>query len=567
MLPGSITLVSLIAAVALALALVSQGPFGVPSSALLFVTSVSSAAAISSSLALVDKDTIASFRRSSAVVFAGLAVWLACAACGWGFARLTGSAHSSPNSMIFGSLLCAGFEFLVIRGAFTTNGPVSLVLSAILPSFGFVIVRPPGLSPGSVALPLALGLAAFAVIALFLLGLKRKETAEGFDAVRLFQAFMKAWAGSRPSSLESIISAHSKTAEVSSKAMLFRTKDTDIFVVIPGVHPGPFHMVGSYDLPDEIRRAFKELGPVLTLHGPGGHERNLATTSDTRQFAGQLGALARQISVAGEPQKIRGPTVFKLGATTVTTLAFARDVIVTVTSWPAGSDDLDSHLEASLNSAAIRAGVDARMVDAHNSIGHYQPSPQVGEEEWLGVLGNSMEKSPEPLRVSYSSSREVGLTSGGDITENGLDLVLFEVGGSKKALVLADANNAVSVVRSSAEEALKGAGYSLIEFCTSDSHRLAASGLTVSRGYKALGEETPPDVIAGAVVRMARLADSRLSACAYSSATQTSTLRVFGEKALNEFAEVTSRSSKFARIYTKFAVASIAILLILSLLL
>jgi predicted neutral ceramidase superfamily lipid hydrolase len=113
-------------------------------------------------------------------------------------------------------------------------------------------------------------------------------------------------------------------------------------------------------------------------------------------------------------------------------------------------------------------------------------------------------------------------------------------------------------------KALKLAGYDLVEFCTSDSHNLAARGLTVERGYEALGEATPPASIAGAVVKMARLAESMLAPAEYGSAQSRSRVRVFGSKALDEFASITQSSLRFSKNYLKFAVATVAVLLLLS---
>jgi predicted neutral ceramidase superfamily lipid hydrolase len=144
---------------------------------------------------------------------------------------------------------------------------------------------------------------------------------------------------------------------------------------------------------------------------------------------------------------------------------------------------------------------------------------------------------------------------------------MFEVDHTKHVLVLADANNAVPPLRAELERAMDSAGYRLVEFCTSDSHNLAARGLTVARGYQALGEETNVESIAKLVIEMAKLAETRLSPCAYGSGLLTSKVRIFGSKALDEFATITQASSKLGRAYLKFATASVIVLLLFSLVL
>ena len=59
-----------------------------------------------------------------------------------------------------------------------------------------------------------------------------------------------------------------------------RDRERKVAFVLPGVHPGPFFPVGSYNLSELIHRALRSEGvaPVV-LHGTGGHERNTPTNS------------------------------------------------------------------------------------------------------------------------------------------------------------------------------------------------------------------------------------------------------------------------------------------------
>jgi putative membrane protein len=143
---------------------------------------------------------------------------------------------------------------------------------------------------------------------------------------------------------------------------------------------------------------------------------------------------------------------------------------------------------------------------------------------------------------------------------------MIEKQGTKSALILADANNSVSGLRAQVAAALSSAGYGLIEFCTSDSHNLAARGLTAERGYEALGEATPPASVADVTVKMANLAVSRLAPAEYGSAKMKSRVRVFGSKALGEFASLTQASSEFSKTYFQFVIIAEVVLLLVSVL-
>jgi putative membrane protein len=545
----------------------SRGTNGIFTFVLTFAVAVLSSAAISSALFLADRKTIATFRRTVAFVVAGELFWLLCVACGLLVGWLGGPSYALTNAFLFGAFACAGFEFLVINGVFTGNTSLSFALAALYPVSTLGIVRLGELVGHLDLIALVFGAASFIIFASFTLMLRRRKTGIGFDALHLFRAFMKTWAARDSADLETAILAHSEDAEVTTKIFRFKTASGDTFILLPGVHPGPFHPVGSYDLPGVISRAFESLGPTMTLHRPGGHERNLATTGETLRYASEVSGFAGTIATSEAGATLRGPLEAKIGKATVSATAFSDDLLMTVSFSPLGSDDLSASLEGEMARPGSEAGFDTYVVDAHNSIDHQQEIPDLSEPGWGELIIRLSHEGEKRFRCAYSHSKEVGFPAGGDLTENGVSLFMVEAGGTKYALVLADANNAVPTLRATVSGALKSSGYQLVEICTSDSHNLAARGLTVARGYRALGEETNINSIAKLTVDLAKRAEPRLSACTYGSGKVVTKVKIFGAKALDEFADITQASSKLGRSYLRFAAASVSVLLLSSLLL
>ncbi len=546
------------------LAVLSKGTGGLLPFILTFAVFVLSGSAISSALQVIDRKTIATFRRTQALLLGGEILWTLIAAMGAVYGWSSNSPYPLTNAILFGAFVSAGFEFLVINGAFEKSVPVSLVLAAIHPASTLLVIRLPELSGHIDLVASSGGVIALAIFVTFPSLLKRKKTSLGFDALGLFQAFMKTWTSSRADELEGVIAAHSEETEVTTKVLRFRTRSGDVFLVLPGVHPGPFHPIGSYDLPGVVSRAFRELGPVMTLHRPGGHERNLATRADTQTYASNVADLAKTIVTDDERAVVRGPAHVKVGYASVSSSAFSDDIIMTISFAPLGSDDIDTSAEAELARLASGLGFDLSVVDAHNSIDPDLRSPETSNPEWKQLYETMRAQRPERFKVAYSHSNEVGFNARGDITENGMGLFMVQTSTAKSALILADANNSVPNLREEVAKALGSSGYGLIEFCTSDSHNLAARGLTVERGYEALGEATPPSAIAELAVKMAKLADSRLAPASYGSAKMQTKVRVFGAKALEEFAAITQSSSRFSQRYFRFATAAIVLLWIAS---
>ena len=546
------------------LVVLSRGISGALSFIPTFAVLVLSAAAISNAIRIKDRRTIANFRRAQALLLAADLLWLPVAAAGGAFALSSGSSFPLTNAILFGGLVCVGFEFLIIEGAFQKNVAFSLGLATIHPVSTMLVVRLPELADHLDPAAALSGAVALALLVAFPVLMRRRKTSLGHDSLSLFQAFMKTWAAGDSDDLERIIADHSEEAEVTTKVLRFNAGTTNTFLVLPGVHPGPFHPVGSYDLPGVISKSFRDIGPVMTLHRPGGHERNLATREETSRYAAEVSELARSV-VSNDLGRMRGPDHAKVGRATVSASAFGDDLIMTISFAPLGSDDIDTRVEGKLARIASAFGFDLSVVDAHNSIDPNLMAPATDDPGWGAIFELSKRAKAEGFSVAYSHSSEIGFTGRADLTENGMALFMVEKQGRKSALVLADANNSVPGLRGTVEAALESSGYDLIEFCTSESHNLAARGLTVERGYEALGEATPPDSIAEAVVKLAKSAESKLAPALYGSAKMTGRVRVFGSKTLEEFAAMTQASSRFARTYFRAAGAAAVALLLVSL--
>lgn len=522
--------------------------------------------AVSRCCRALEKDTVANFRRAAATIFAGEVVWLVCVGVGLAASLATGSSRPVENATVFGAFAAAGFEFLVINGVFLGSAPASSLLCAVHPAltlaFLAAFASPGRLDPYAVlAGALALG-----VCVSFLLALGRRATPGGYRSLDFFRAFMKTWADERPEALERMIGAHATKAEVSTKVMRFGQEGRDLFVVLPGVHPGPFFPIGSYNLPGLLYRSFKGLGPELTLHRPGGHERNLATKEDTEAFAAAIVGLAASISRQGPPAEVRGPVKSVVGGASCAAMAFGEDLLLTVSFAPLGSEDIELGLESSLCALASADGLDLSVVDAHNSIEPERGVVDPADPGWRELFRAVGSAPVSPFRLGYAHSDEVGMHHGSDVAEAGIGLVVFETGGRKHALILADANNAVPALRQEVGEALESAGVSLLELCTSDSHDRAARGVTVGRGYLALGEATQPRELVDGIVKLAELAGTRLAPATYASRSLSSAVNVYGAGALEDFAKLTESSTAFARRYSAFIIVSALALLAISIL-
>lgn len=513
---------------------------------------------------LIDPNGIATSRRVMALLFAADVPWIFCLAVGQFATRVVGKPGALDNTLVFGAFLATGTCFVISNVVFFSSASIALLTSAFQPA-GFIaslsftgVLRQPS------AYSVILGIAAFATLSSFLIILMRLKTKRGYSAVSTFRSFMKTWVLGRPEDLERMISDYSEEREISTKIMKFKQKDEELFIILPGVHPGPFYPVGSYNLPGLIYHAFN--GGVLTLHRPGGHEMNIATSAETRTYVDQILDQARAIPTDDQAQ-LRGPTHATVGNASASATAFGEDLLLTISFAPAGSEDLDTDVETKLSASGKAEGLGVSVVDAHNSIRPSREEVDLTSPEWHELFFDVSHTAPSSFRIGYSNSNDLGFEHGEDLTDGGIGILLIEAEGRRWVLVLADANNAEPSVKGTVQSALKASGFDLVELCTTDSHNLAAKGLAITRGYYALGESTSPDLLAETIVKLAAIADSRKADCEYGSEVFRSKTRVFGKDTLTEIEGLTRRSTRYARSFSRIALGVILLLLVITILL
>lgn len=516
----------------------------------------------------IDADSVISIRRIFALAFLGNVIW----AIPFLIGSAVGQAHQSSmvNEFIFGAFLAFCLELIVINGAFIRSTAISIILAAVHPISILLVTIPftprvvtayPGLLSGAIALTFSL---------YFLTKFKafRTNGAVAINSLALFHAFLKTWIAQRPEELEKCLLLYSHEEHVITNLIWLHGKNQDLVLVLPGVHPGPFFPVGSYNISELIYQEIRKRGIIpITLHGMGGHERNLPTNELARQYAAKIGTSIQSTSKLPEDwtRSLRGPTRSKFGALNLTAFAFKKQAIGFLSSAPFISDDLDPGIVYDATVAAAKLGINLTLIDAHNSIGGQKSEPpRVTEDLWRDTLLalNKTEDANFEFGVAHSS--ELEFEHGSDISDGGIGVLLLRMKDTKYALVAADANNAALGLRQSISEELKRIGVNLLELCTSDTHNLSARDLT-HRGYYALAEDSDSSSIVETVKKLTTLAEGRLAQGSANSTELSMELPLIGNESLNEFANLTKRASTFAKTFAEAMAVIIAVLFFVAL--
>ena len=498
------------------------------------------------------RKSIASIRRIFSLFFVSTLIWILPSAIG----VIVNHSQSGASEFIFGAFLVWAFELIVINGAFLSSTAKSAILGAIHPALVVLTVTE---YHENYIYSAVLGLVVLSSAILFLHSLKTVRTRTRIDSITLLQAFLRTWVEREPRSLEACFMTYAKVEPVQTEVILARAGTRDLSIVVPGIHPGPFAPVGSYNLSELIYRTLRstKTTPVV-LHGTGGHERNVPTNELAVKHAQLISQLVASLEVASEG-RMKGPLQSTVGITNVTTMIFGTTVLAIISSAPFTTDDLDPATIIDATKAASELGLTLCTIDAHNAIGGITRAQElISKDSWRRILINTLSIEDRPLALGFAQAAGTDFNHGRDISDGGMSAILLSTGDWEGVLVTADSNNAVSGLREALANTIEGMGLKFIELCTSDTHAFAARNIT-QRGYFALGEDTKVADITATVKELASRAKASAAPCSISISTFETTTSLIGRESLDDFATLTSNAVSIAKTYVEVAVPTIVL--------
>ena len=368
---------------------------------------------------------------------------------------------------------------------------------------------------------------------------------EGFGLLPLFQAFLLAWSEGINEPLEGYLEKVGEEADLPVNSLLFRARGQNKGALIaPYVHSGPFRNVGSSALPLLLTEELgKELGcEILFLHGVSAHDRDLASQ---RQNHRVIQALLDEIG-EGVEAGLASPMVrASRGGATATCQLFGDHALVTLTVSPKSFDDLPQRLEGMITEAGRALGLEAIVVDLHNSI---DEDDDLSDEDVSNLyeaaseaMGRAFRAPRTPLRVGFSRVIPHDFSPVDGMGPSGIGALAVEVQGQTCVYVVIDGNNLISGLREVLLSALEELGVDESEVATTDTHLVNA--LSVSpRGYYPIGERMDWGRITWYVKKAAAQALESLEPVSFSfKRVEVRGLRIIGEGGLTYLGSLLER--------------------------
>ena len=361
--------------------------------------------------------------------------------------------------------------------------------------------------------------------------------------VRLLQAFLQAWVSERPKLFEELFDKISLEKDVSTKMVEFKTKTNRSVLIVPEVHPGPFHPIGSSNLPFDLWEWFsnKKYQP-LVFHGISGHEHNLASKAVVDTYLTEM----NNLQLVSDGSTCTEPKSRSIGRATVSGLAFGDYAMLILTLAPYGMEDFPIFVREEINKAAKSIGFNGSiLIDAHNSIG-VTPVREDCEDiiqAAKDILRKIRFNTQMPFKMGYSHSNRLGIKLKEDVGPAGIGMVLFEINNKMYGIVSVDANNVALGFR---DEVLSEID-DVIDICTTDTHFNAAKVMN-SIGYTPFGGESSVKEISKVIKTLRIAAEKSMVKSNFVVKRNKNSYKVFGSALLDDYSVGLDRLFNIAKI-------------------
>ncbi|HEX6068140.1 MAG TPA: DUF2070 family protein, partial [Nitrososphaera sp.] len=349
-------------------------------------------------------------------------------------------AKSSTDYIVAGMMLAAGLRVGIFTSVFGAGldravavcmvMPLVFFFAFVPPSLWSILAGPAGLGFGALFVALAIVWAAVA---------DRSGRPQIQSTFRLLQAFLSAWTENKPGGVEEIIEAKARDEAVSTNVMMLKSKGSDIAIVLPDVHPGPFGSVGGSNLSYVLFERFSR--NALVLHSVSGHALNIPSKREVDRYISGLEGLDRKSagSTATEPVQRR------LGNATATAVLFGRTALVMLSLAPKGMEDVPPDVRDELESHAVGLELELLLVDCHNAMGGMLDKSD--RDDLVSAAKSCLEdvKSAQQheFAAGFASLADVshGLGKSPDLGQAGIAVLAIRIAGKDYAIAWADANN------------------------------------------------------------------------------------------------------------------------------
>mgnify|MGYP001043553723 FL=1 len=478
-------------------------------------------------------------------LFANL-LWIAALLMGL-LASFVLSKETSLFFITFGMFLCASIRI----GVFTTTLGVSIkkiwAICLIQPLAMFLILIPQDMWIPMLTNPMSLGYGiAFLIIASVWSLLTDKAGRPGMQSThKTIQAYLASQKNDFTDAEELMEKRSSKTKVSTSQIRLLSSNgNTEFRMILPEIHPGPYHPVGGSNIPYLIYKNFSS--SAMVLHSISDHSLNLPSKNEVENYLENL----KNSKVKDEGLFCTEPVTVQVNKTRVTGLLFGKNPILFLSLSPHGMEDIPSYMKTEIEQYAKNRDCTRTMiVDSHNAMGS-EISKEDGEDMLNAAkscLDSLMIKEKYQIEFGYSNSDDMDVWTE-DLGMGGLGIICLKINDKKYFIGWADANNMENGVREKIVENFAKRDYNLLEICTSDTHYAPVKARN-RNGYYQLGLITDSEKLSKWFLDIAEIAETKTTTAKYEILENQADVKIMGQGIFEDFSKALDNSLKISKIF------------------
>lgn len=356
------------------------------------------------------------------------------------------------------------------------------------------------------------------------------------------QAYVAALTRNDPVEMETMMEERSQPSKVSTFQILFKTKNNDCRLVLPDVHPGPFHPIGGSNITYLIYKNLKS--SAMVMHSVSDHSLNLPSKSQVEQYLASL----QKSSTVQQGLTCTKPVTVQVNKARTVGLLFGKTAVLILSLSPHGMEDVPTSVKTELEQYGKNRGFErVLIVDSHNAMGEEISS--LDADDLLKAAKSNLDtlitKDAMPMEIGFANSEDLKIESD-DLGPGKIAILCMKIGGEVFFLGWADANNMQNGLREEIANYFSKNGCNLLEICTSDTHYKSRNARN-KHGYFEFGSLAKADDAKSWFLQLARKAEQNLSAASFELLAQETSVKVMGTKQFEDYSKALDRAMRMTQ--------------------
>jgi len=446
----------------------------------------------------------------------------------------------------FGMILFASFRI----GIYTTTLGASLkkawAICFIQPLAMFFVLIPHDMWLPILSDPIGLGYGiTFLIIASVWSFVTDRAGRPGMESThRTIQAYLASQGNDFADAEELMEQRSSETKVTTAQIRLSPSNgDSEFTMVLPEIHPGPFHPVGGSNIPYLIYKKFES--SAMVMHSISDHALNLPSRNEVENYLKSL----ETSKVKDEGIQCTEPVVVQINKARVTGLLFGNNPLLFLSLSPHGMEDIPSYVKTEITQYAKNRNYSRTLlVDCHNAMG--EEIEKTDGEDMLkaakSCLDSLITKDSFPIEFGHANSDDMDVWTE-DLGMGGLGIICLKINEKKYFLGWADANNMENGVREKIIDNFSKKEYQLLEICTSDTHYSPVKARN-RNGYYQLGLITSADKLSKWFLEIAKKSETTTDA-KFEILENETKVKVMGTGIYEDYSKALDNSLKITKVF------------------